>query len=43
MFISSKVQMKSYLLLLIYLINEIQALQYRWKKYVDHKEDYVEK
>ena len=33
--------MTSYLLLMIYLTNGIQALQHRLKKCVDRKEDYV--
>ena len=26
-----------------FVTNEIQAQQHQWKKYVDHKEDYLEK
>ena len=35
--------MKSYLLLITFLTNVIQALQHRWNKCVDCKEDYVKK
>ena len=34
--------MTSRLLLMAFLINEIQARKHRWKKYVDGKEEYVE-
>ena len=33
----------SYLLLMTSSINRIQAQQHRWKKYINHKEEYVEK
>ena len=32
----------SYLLLMTFRINGIQALQYQWKKGVDHQNDYIE-
>ena len=35
--------MTSYLLLLTFLINEIQARKHRWRKHVNSKEEYVEK
>ena len=37
-----KVHIMTYLLL-TFLTNRIETLQHRWKKYVDHKGDYVEK